>query len=323
MCTAIHYKSNSAFFGRNLDLHYSYDEKVTIAPRNYPLKFRHENEIESHYAIIGMATIADNYPLYYDAMNEKGLAVAGLNFPDNACYLEKKDGFSNIAPFEFIPWLLAKCETVDDAVLLIKKTSLLNEAFSTEFPTAPLHFMIADKTRSVTVEPLADGLKIYENNVCVLTNNPTFDIQCFNLNNYMFLSQEGHITHFSEKLGLKPYASGMGGLGLPGDFSSMSRFVKTAFCLLNSPEEETDTKSLAQFFHILEAVAVPKGSVLIGGKSEITFYTSCMNLEKTEYYYRTYQNPQISVIKLAKADLSDTKLQAFSINTPPRIYEIN
>ena len=80
MCTAVSYRTRDHYFGRNLDLDYSYQETVTITPRNYPFRFRNKTTLESHYAMIGMATMADGYPLYYEATNEKGLSMAGLNW---------------------------------------------------------------------------------------------------------------------------------------------------------------------------------------------------------------------------------------------------
>mgnify|MGYP003293827514 CR=1 FL=1 len=116
MCTAISYKNGAAYFGRNLDLEYGYDERVVITPRNFIFEFRHKEPIFSHHAMIGMATVVDGFPLYYEATNEKGLSAAGLNFPENAVYYDFDNKKDNIAPFEFIPWILGKCASVDEAV---------------------------------------------------------------------------------------------------------------------------------------------------------------------------------------------------------------
>ena len=115
MCTAITYKTKDHYFGRTLDLEYTYEEQVTITPRNYEFKFRTKDSLKNHYAIIGMARVEDNYPLYFDAVNEKGLAMAGLNFVGNADYKKSTPGQENIANFEFIPWILAQCATVAEA----------------------------------------------------------------------------------------------------------------------------------------------------------------------------------------------------------------
>ena len=88
MCTAATYKTKDFYMGRTLDYEFAYGEEVTVMPRNYPLHFRYMGDMSEHFAIIGMAHVADNYPLYYDAVNEKGLGMAGLNFVGNAVYAE-------------------------------------------------------------------------------------------------------------------------------------------------------------------------------------------------------------------------------------------
>ena len=92
MCTAASYRTKDLYFGRNLDYEFSYGDEVTITPRNYPFTFRRAGEMRTHYAMIGMAYVAEEYPLYYDAVNEKGLCIAGLNFVGNAACQSETDG---------------------------------------------------------------------------------------------------------------------------------------------------------------------------------------------------------------------------------------
>ena len=140
MCTAATYKTKDFYFGRTLDYEFSYGDEVTITPRNYCFHFREKDDINNHYAIIGMAHVLDDYPLYYDAINEKGLGVAGLNVVHNACYKEKIDGKDNIAQFEFIPWILSNCATVSEAKKLISKIN--NEATIAKITTTILRIII-------------------------------------------------------------------------------------------------------------------------------------------------------------------------------------
>ena len=163
MCTAITYQTKQLYFGRTLDYECSYGEQVTVTPRNYPFDFRHAGPVHTHYAMIGMAHVADGYPLYYDAVNEKGLCMAGLNFVGNAVYHSAQADRDNIAQFELIPWLLGQCATLNEARTLIERMNLLNEPFSPQLPLAQLHWLIADRTGSITVESTADGLHIYDN----------------------------------------------------------------------------------------------------------------------------------------------------------------
>lgn len=314
MCTAATYKTKHHYFGRNLDLEYSYQETVTITPRNYPLCFRKVPALETHYAMIGMAYVVDDYPLYYDATNEKGLSAAGLNFPGNADYKSEATGKDNISPFEFIPWILGQCATIGEVKEKLARIHLVNISFSEALPLSPLHWMFSDRDASIVVESVRDGLKIYDNPVGVLTNNPGFDFHMMNLNNYMSLSVEEPDNQFSEALHLKNYSRGMGALGLPGDLSSASRFVKAAFTKMNARSGDSESESISQFFHILGSVVQQRGCVHMGeGKYEITIYSSCCNTDTGVYYYTTYENSQVTGVDMHREDLEGCELTSYPL----------
>lgn len=326
MCTAISFKSNDHYFGRNLDLEYSYNETVTITPRNYVLQFRKIAKVESHFAMIGMAYIADGYPLYYDATNEKGLSIAALNFPKNAHYNPFREGKDNITPFELIPWILCRCATVNEAEKLLKRINILNENFSEQLPLSPLHWIISDKERSITLESVKSGINIYDNPVGVLTNNPTFDYQLFNLNNYISLTS-GDVPNTFDKnssLKLEQYSRGMGAMGLPGDFSSISRFVRATFVKLNSVFGKSEEENVSQFFHILKTVEMPRGCVKAGEDNyAITIYSSCCNTDRGIYYYTTYGNSQINAVDMHKENLNSNTLIAYPLKIQQSINHQN
>ena len=320
MCTAVTYKTKDFYFGRTLDYEFSYGDEITITPRNYVFNFRNKEAIHTHYAIIGMAYIAENYPLYYDAINEKGLGIAGLNFVGNAYYNEIKEGKDNIAQFEFIPWILSQCATVKEAQALIEKINLTNISFNEKLPLAQLHWLIADENEAITVESVKEGIKVYENPVGVLTNNPPFDKQLFNLNNYINLSTKTPTNKFSENLNLQTYSRGMGAIGLPGDLSSQSRFVRVSFVKMNSISKDDEKSSVSQFFHILNSVDQQRGCCeLENGKYEITIYTSCCNATKGIYYYTTYDNHQINAIDMHKENLDGHELVKYQLISEEQI----
>lgn len=314
MCTAATYRTKDFYFGRTLDYECNYGEEVTITPRNYPFAFRHMGEMKSHYAIIGMAHVAENYPLYYDAINEKGLGMAGLNFVGNAIYAKPVSGKENIAQFEFIPYILGKCANINEAKSLLASINLTDTPFSEKLPTAQLHWIIADENGCITVESMADGLHIYDNPVGVLTNNPPFETQMFMLNNYMSLSPKQPQNTFANGLALNSYSRGMGALGLPGDLSSASRFARVAFTKMNSISADSENESVSQFFHILGSVDQQRGCCEVSeGKYEITIYTSCCNTTKGIYYYTTYNNHQISAVDMRKENLDSTELMRYPL----------
>ena len=308
MCTAISYKSKDVYFGRNLDLERSYNESVVITPRNYEFKMRCVESFKPQYAMIGMATVIEDFPLYYEATNEKGLSMAGLNFPQNAVYYDFKEEKENITPFEFIPWVLAKCACIDEVENLLKNINLVNINFSQELLLTPLHWMISDKNKSIVVETLKDGIKISDNPFDVLTNNPPFDYHKINVSNFMDLSIGPAVNNFSSEFPLENYSLGMGALGLPGDFSSASRFVRAFFVKEKSVSEKDEKSSVNQFFHILNSVAMPKGCVWTKNGYEYTRYTSCCNVDKGIYYYMTYDNFEIKITDIKEFDLNTSKL---------------
>ncbi len=316
MCTAITLKTKNHYFGRNLDLEYSYRKTITVTPRNYVFQFRKTGTLQHHFAMIGMAYVSDGYPLYYDATNEKGLSIAGLNFPQNAVYQPYCAGKDNVTPFELIPWILGQCENVDDAETLLGRINLLGENFSKSLPLTPLHWIISDRERSITLEPMENKLNIYENPVGVLTNSPPFEVQMHRLNDYLNLTSGEPQNTFCENksLQLKPYSRGMGALGLPGDASSMSRFVRAAFVKFNSVSGDSETESINQFFHILKAVEMPRGCVRVGsGAYEFTRYSSCCNTDRGVYYYSTYENPCICAVDLHRENLQGNKLVVYQL----------
>ena len=323
MCTCITFRANEFYFGRNLDLDVSFGEKVAVTPRNYPFHFRYLPDLSEHYAMIGMANVTKNYPLYAEAANEKGVCIAGLNFPGNACYQDFKHEKINIASYELIPWLLGKSKSADEAAQMLREVNITGDAFTEQMPPAPLHWMLADQASCYVVEAVEEGVKIYPNPIGVLTNNPPFPFHLDYIRNFLHLSPETPENHFAKRLesagfqgkwGLTPYGEGMGAVGLPGDASPASRFVRAAFLKWNSVCGRDAKAELSQFFHILDGVSMARGSVRTKtGECETTIYTCCIRPEEGLYYYKTYDNPQIYGIDLYKENLDGEKLAVHEI----------
>lgn len=316
MCTAITYQTKDFYFGRTLDYDFSYGESIVIMPRHFIFPFHHKDFIKKkNYAMIGMAHLAENVPLFYEAVNEKGLGMAGLNFVGNAYYSKEEiEGKDNVATFELIPWILTRCATVAEARKLLENMNLMDRAFHEKLPVATLHWMIADKKEAITLEAVKEGIKIYENPVGVLTNNPPFKEQMFQLNNYMHLSPKDPKNCFSDKLSLQRYSRGMGALGLPGDLSSQSRFIRAAFVKMNAVSLESEMESVNQFFHILGSVEQQRGCCDVGdGKYEITIYTSCYNMDQGIFYYTTYENHQITAVSMYREKLDSDQIVSYPL----------
>lgn len=302
MCTAISYLTKSHYFGRNLDLERGYGEGVTVTPRNFPFSFRYAGRWKQHDALIGMAAVADDYPLYFEATNERGLSMAGLNFPGNAVYAPFDSKKENVAPFELIPYVLCSCGSVAEAKQKLKNVNVVNCSFSQDLPLSPLHWLLADREGSAVLECTAEGMKLYENPHGVLTNNPPFPYHLLNIQNYRGL-HEGALSE-------QDYSLGMGAMGLPGDFSSPSRFVRAVFVREKSVCDGSEAQSVNQFFHILRSVAMPRGCVKIPtGEYEYTRYSCCCNTDTGVYYYTTYSNPTIRCVAMRNGDPETDELQ--------------
>ncbi len=324
MCTAISFLQKHHYFGRTLDYELSYGESVTITPRRFPFGFTGGELLQEHYAMIGMAMVSQDYPLYYDAVNEKGLCMAGLLFSGNACYHAPQPGVENVASFEFIPWILSKCATLEDVRLRLHRVQLTDVAFSKALPPSPLHWIIADHTGAIVVESLRDGLHIHEDPVGVLTNNPPFDYHMLHLAEYLQLTDVSPENVLYSKVPLQPYSRGMGAVGLPGDFSSASRFVRAVFAKGHMCAGETHREEVVQFFHTLRTVEVPRGCVtLLNGKQVITVYTSCCDTKRGIYYYCTYENSAIFAVNMYAEDLTGSRFVGYPLEREPRFHIIN
>ena len=288
MCTCIFLKGTSSYFGRNMDFHYSFNEQVINIKRGKEFELKKAGKLKIKYSLLGIGTIRDGYPLFSDVMNEKGLAFAGLNFLNNARYNKYKKSKVNIAPYELPLFLLGNCSNIDEVKDILRNLNLLNEQFSLEIPLAYLHFMISDLEKSIVIESTKDGLKIYDNDLNVLTNNPEFTYHKNNIFNYINLSIEDPIN---SKFNNISYGQGL--IGLPGDYSSMSRFIKSYFVKENIILSDNP---INQFFYCLDSVFMPYGLVKAKDDFEYTRYQSCYDLKSGEMYYKSYNDRSIKNI---------------------------
>ena len=320
MCTSIALTTKDTYTGRNLDLEYAFGEKIVITPRQFPLQFHKMPALETHQAIIGMASVAEGYPLYAEGVNESGVYMAGLNFPGNAHYPPEGGAGEALAPYELVPWLLGTCKTAAEAAEHMKRIPLLGVPFRPNMPLAPLHWHIADRHGAFVAEPVAEGVKVYPDPVGVLTNNPPFPFHRTNLTQYRGLSAAQPANTLDPALELPTFGQGMGAMGLPGDWSPASRYVRTAFCKRNSVCENSEESSVSQFFHLLDTVAMPRGAVRTPeGNCDITRYSCCINTATGTYYYKTYDNCAITAVALTEERRAGDRLLEFPLDTRLRI----
>ena len=306
MCTAISYRSGGLYFGRTLDYYISYGEQVVLTPRNFAFDFC----ASPHYAIQGMAAVREGYPLYFDAFNEKGLCMAALNFKNSACYFAPRADKACIASFELIPWVLSTCDSVACATAALENAVITDRGFSGDLPPSRLHWMIADSTQSAVIEQTKDGLFVYDCAPDVLTNEPPYPEQIKSLERLAMLSPESP----------EGESHGLGAVGLPGDLSSSSRFMRAAFTVKHALKYDTEEEAVCQFFHILGSVFQVQGCCRVGDRHEYTQYTCCMSARRGIYYYTTYTGSRITAVDMHRENLNSTNLSCTRPEYTPKIY---
>lgn len=326
MCTSINYVNGDHYFGRNLDLEVDFPVDVVITPENYEFKFRHIDNIKSHNALIGMSLVEDDYPMYFEAINNKGLGMAGLAFAALAKYYPPQEGKTNLASYEFIPYILGTCSTVKEAKEKLKNINITTDSFSEQYHYSPLHWQIGDKDECIVVESTEKGLEVFDNPFGVLTNCPGFEYQKTNLSNYVNLTVKKPDIRFSEHLedDFTEFSAGMGSIGLPGGVDSVSRFVRVAFAKLNSKCEADNMKNVAQYLHLLGVVQQSAGEDEIKpGLYEVTQYSAFGNTTQGIWYFTTYFNPNVYSVDMNKEDLQSTDLIIYPVPKELKVECIN
>lgn len=307
MCTSIAYRTSDFYFGRNMDIEGHFDEQIVVAPRNFNFNFKYMSQATNQYAIIGMARVKSLYPLYADGVNERGLCACALSFHKSAGYKNKpvKDKV-NLTSYEVIPYILSSFESVKEVKEKLANLVILDDCFDEKTPSTPLHWMIADENESITLESTKDGVKIYDNPVGVLTNEPIFPTQLRALEKY------AHLTPYDNNEGAD--SLGLGLYGLEGDFSSVSRFIRASMLKKYSVTDFSAHESLSMMLRLLYSVAPIKGSVRsLQEKLHYTVYTSIINASKGIYYYTTNENMQLNKALLSNADLDTQYLQVYPL----------
>ena len=296
MCTAISMNFDGLYFGRTMDIEFNFDGKIVTAPRRFLFSEKNAEGLAVHYAVTGMARVVNGYPLFADAFNEAGLCMAALSFPQTAKYFDTSSAFSvNLSPFELIPHVLGKCANIKEAREELSKVRVVDVPFSKDVPNTPLHWIVSDKSGSLSVEPTDKGLVIYDNKMGVLTNEPPFPFHEKNIRLY------SHLTADSFKESGLGY--GTGAVGLPGDWSSPSRFVKADFLrrTVGARRSATESECVDCFFSVLEALSVPRGAVRSeDGKPHFTQYSCCVDAKNSIYYCKTYGKISVFVYPVSK-----------------------
>lgn len=323
MCTAINICSHhDSYFIRNLDLDYDICPKIIVTPRFYSIKFKNIDPILSHYSIVGLGIEQNSYPLYFDAMNEKGLSFAGLNFPILAAYHIIDKNKLNLAPYELPLYLLSKCATINEVLYELESINIIDAPFSKELKLTPLHFIISHEDTSIVIESTTKGLRVYHNSLNVLTNSPDFKYMKFYVSNFMSITDKDPVNNISPNDLLLTYSNGLGAFGLPGDYSSTSRFVRAFYNKSRFVKSKNNLENISNLFNLASSVAMPKGAVTTSNGLEYTRYSVIYNATRGNLYYKTYENPNISKFIFHPYENLD-KLITYELNRKFEIFNSN
>lgn len=330
MCTAITLKTseNHHLVGRNFDIHPMNDLSVALVPREFEYVNRVTNEeMKTKYAVLGMGLFYENHILFCDGVNEKGLSCLMLQLSKFSTWSHKirKDKV-NIAPYDVAFWVLSNFSTISELMEGLKQLNIVALSDDQTALSTEIHWLVSDTSgQSIVIERTRDKLTVYNNKVGVLANSPTFDWHLNNLDCYINVkSEQPEETKWGQQM-LSPYSNGFGTIGLPGDFSSPSRFVKAAFLRNHVNVGEGDESAISECFHILDNFVVPRGVVETPKRKEchLTKYSACLCLETQLYYYKTSSNQQIQVIDLNKENLDAKGLKLFPYPTRLTVHDQN
>ena len=317
MCTAMTLKTkdNHHFFGRNLDVPQSYGQHVLTVPRQF--KWKNTSNQTPHtatYACVGMGIVLANHPLLFDAVNEAGLAGAGLNFTRYAQFSDTAiQNQENVSSADFLYWALSQFSTVKS----LKKA--LEVVVLTSIPAIPglevvkLHWIFTDLTgQSIVVEYMEDGMHVHDNPVGVLTNDPTFDWHLTNLKHYATLTSQSPQTVMMGDLSVTPFGSGTGRFGIPADGTPASRFISTVFYRDHVEVSEGEVSGVSALLEVLDRVVIPKGAeVNADQEKNFTLYQSAMCQESRTYYYADYHNRRLNAVRLTEQAASAKTITRF------------
>lgn len=333
-CTGIKLKvkDGSAVHGRTLEFGIPVHVTTAVVPRNYDFKGTTPNgpglAYKSKYAAVGCIAFDDVALL--DGMNEKGLSVGTFYFPSFAGYAATtaENQSKSLSPVEFPNWIVTQFATVDEVKAALSSVVIAPTVVKAwgDAP-APFHYIVYEKSgKALVIEPMDGKLITYDDNIGVFTNSPTFDWHMTNLRNYINLSPYNVDSIKMEGVQLAQFGQGSGLVGMPGDFTPPSRFVRAAIFSTAATPVDTSYDAILQGFHVLNNFDIPIGVAREKtGESYVSDYTqlTCMrdpNAQK--YYFRTYDDQAISMIDLSKFDANSKDVKKWKVSGKQVIVDV-
>lgn len=320
--------------GRTVEFGMDLDMSVAVIPRN--MSFTSQTPVgagmsyTSKYAVAGIYCF--DMPILMDGINEKGLSVGAFYFPGYASYTKvtRRNQSKALSPIDFTNWILTQFATVEEVKAAIKNVVITGTVFKDWGDDAPppMHYVVYDKSgKSIVIEPVDHTLKVHDNTIGTITNSPTFDWHITNLNNTINLMPCNIAKSSLGDLTLHAFGQGTGMLGLPGDFTPPSRFVRAALFSQNAVIQKTAQEGVYQCFHILNQFDIPKGSVRGESKKKVecdyTMLTTVKDPSSLKYFYRSYKNQSLECIDLSTFDQAAKEIKTMSIKSEQSVLDVS
>lgn len=317
-------KDGSTVHGRTLEFGLPLQVSIAVVPRGYSFAGSTPAgaglSYTSKYAAVG--AIAFDSPSILDGMNEKGLSVGTFFFPGFAEYatITPRNQSQALSPIEFPNWILTQFATLEEVRAAINSGVVIAptkiEGWGSVTP--PFHYIVYDASgKSLVIEPLKGALVLSENPIGVFTNSPTFDWHLKNLSNYVQLHPANASPLKIENFEAAPFGQGSGMLGLPGDFTPPSRFVRATFFSSTAIPSATAPEAVLQLFHLLNQFDIPIGLVreVQGGSTHVesTSITCARDPKNLAYYFKTYENQSIRKVELKHFDFNGKKIKKLEV----------
>ncbi len=334
-CTGIRLTAadGSSVTGRTVEFATQLDMHAAVIPRNYPFVGKTPKgkglTYTSKYAVVGFYCFEDQ--IIMDGMNEKGLIIGAFYFPGYADYakITQENQSSALSPIDFTNWVLTQFATLEEVKAALPSISIaptVLQGWGSEPP--PFHYIVYDRNgQSLVIEPVDGTLKTYENEIGAFTNSPTFDWHLTNLNNFIHLSPFNASPINLRGVELEAFGQGSGMLGLPGDFTPPSRFVRAALFSSYAKQSKNSDELVLQVFHILNQFDIPVGAVRQkeGRKiaEDITMMTSVKDPHSMSYFFKSYEDQSIQSIELMQFDLNAKKIKSMKIQGSEQIKNIS
>lgn len=326
-CTGIKLtaKDGSIVHGRTLEFGIQVDTSIAIVPRGYNFEGTTPDgkglKYQAKYAAVG--AIAFDNPAIMDGMNEKGLSVGTFYFPGFASYptITPENQAKALSPVEFSNWLVTNFATIEEVKAGLKDVVIAPTISKSWGPTpTPFHYIVFDKSgQGLVIEPIDGKLATYDNKLGTFTNSPQFDWHMTNLRNYINLTAENPKPLKVDGLEFASFGQGGGMVGLPGDFTPPSRFVRAAIFSITAIPSADANSAIFQTFHILNQFDIPVGLARdkVGDViySDFTMITCARDPQSLKYYFKTYNDQNIRFVDLTKFDLNAKTLKTFKTAT--------